>query len=178
MKNPKTFPCCVQRALLIVTTHHVIQYASPGARACLTTFFRTGALCARLPRAVRQWLTGDSRTPLIVKREGERIFIRRYRPHPPETIALHLEVIDHRGSAETIRKHASLTRRENEVLRCLAMDQSYRQIAEYLDISCRTVGKNLERIYAKLGVAGWISAANCCDSHPPPGSRTAGAGSE
>ena len=47
---------------------------------------------------------------------------------------------------------SSLSPREWEVLRILPTGSSNDQIAQFLGISCRTVQKHLERIYARLGV--------------------------
>lgn len=52
-----------------------------------------------------------------------------------------------------------LTRREAAVLRSVARGLSDKQTARALGVSPRTVGKHLEHIYAKLGVAGRTEAA-------------------
>jgi DNA-binding CsgD family transcriptional regulator len=52
-----------------------------------------------------------------------------------------------------------LTRREEAVLRSVATGMSDKQAARVLGVSPRTVGKHLEHIYAKLGVAGRTEAA-------------------
>jgi DNA-binding CsgD family transcriptional regulator len=46
-----------------------------------------------------------------------------------------------------------LTAREREVLRHLCLGQSNKQIAKALDISPKTVGTHVERLYAKLAVS-------------------------
>jgi len=52
-----------------------------------------------------------------------------------------------------------LTTREAAVLRSVATGMSDKQAAQALGVSPRTVGKHLEHIYAKLGVAGRTEAA-------------------
>lgn len=52
-----------------------------------------------------------------------------------------------------------LTARESAVLRAVATGMSDKQAARLLGVSPRTVGKHLEHIYAKLGVAGRTEAA-------------------
>lgn len=53
----------------------------------------------------------------------------------------------------------ALTARETAVLRSVAGGLSDKQAARALGVSPRTVGKHLEHIYAKLGVAGRTEAA-------------------
>ncbi|MFO0706149.1 MAG: helix-turn-helix transcriptional regulator [Nitrospira sp.] len=53
----------------------------------------------------------------------------------------------------------SLTQREREVLELLTNGDSTRELAQRMGISSRTVQKHLQRIYAKLGVKGRLSAA-------------------
>lgn len=47
---------------------------------------------------------------------------------------------------------SQLTKRENEILGCLAKGFLYKEIAEYLQISYATVRTHIERIYQKLHV--------------------------
>lgn len=53
----------------------------------------------------------------------------------------------------------SLSEREKEVLRAVAMGRTNREVAMELSISSKTVEKHLESIYSKLGVASRILAA-------------------
>lgn len=126
-------------------------------------FFPRAPAACRLPRKVRRWLAlhgSDAREEsLVTEAGGERLFLRQYRPHPRESIALHLEVTS-RGAGESARRNANLTRRENEVLHWLEFGKSNREIAEILGVKPGTVGKHLERIYVKLGVENWTAAAS------------------
>ena len=54
---------------------------------------------------------------------------------------------------------ALLTRREWDVLRCIARDTTDRGIAAQLGISERTVRAHVSRIIAKLGVTSRVGAA-------------------
>jgi DNA-binding CsgD family transcriptional regulator/tetratricopeptide (TPR) repeat protein len=60
---------------------------------------------------------------------------------------------------------AGLTAREVEVLRLLALDHSYAQIAERLVISRRTVNAHLTSIYSKLGVTSRAEATRFAIDH-------------
>ncbi len=101
-----------QCALLIATADFMIQFARPRAKAWLAEFFRAPKDNRLLPLAIQHWLaeTGPKTAP-VIKKDEMRIFLRRYRPHPPETIALFIEVIDNRSPGDLVRKHASLTQR-------------------------------------------------------------------
>jgi DNA-binding NarL/FixJ family response regulator len=54
---------------------------------------------------------------------------------------------------------ATLTRRENEVLKQLALGLSNKEIAQALDISYETVKEHVQHILRKLGVADRTQAA-------------------
>ena len=58
-----------------------------------------------------------------------------------------------------LKQKLAVTEREAEVLLWIARGKSNRDIAEFLDLSPRTVNKHLEQIYAKLGVENRTSAA-------------------
>jgi DNA-binding NarL/FixJ family response regulator len=60
--------------------------------------------------------------------------------------------------ARQTARPAGLTAREVEVLRLLAQGKTDRQIAGELIISEKTVGRHLEHVYAKLGVASRTAA--------------------
>jgi two-component system response regulator NreC len=71
--------------------------------------------------------------------------------------ALHLAALGSRslagdGFLDGRRSEVSLTRREIDVLGCLADRRSHKQIAEELQISVRTVHAHVARIHRKLGV--------------------------
>jgi DNA-binding CsgD family transcriptional regulator len=62
--------------------------------------------------------------------------------------------------------HSCLTKREQEILRCVAGGQTNREIAMTLTISPHTVRKHLENAYAKLGVHNRTSAIARLSSAP------------
>jgi len=132
----------------------------PDARRWLRLFFLPPARAGILPAEICRWLASESgKAALVVKRNGARLFVRRYRPHPVDSIALMLERIGEK-EAESFRTHTALTRRENEVLGWVAAGKPDRDIAEILDVSPKTVGKHIERILAKLGVDNRTSATS------------------
>ena len=61
---------------------------------------------------------------------------------------------------EAIRKEATLTKRELEVMKLLRTGLSNKLIADRLSISPETVKKHLQHIYNKLGVSNKIEAIN------------------
>jgi predicted ATPase/DNA-binding CsgD family transcriptional regulator len=68
-------------------------------------------------------------------------------------------------SSPTATYPAGLTAREVEVLRLLAQDLTYAQIAEQLVISRRTVNGHVTSIYSKLGVASRAAATRYAIDH-------------
>jgi DNA-binding response OmpR family regulator len=74
------------------------------------------------------------------------------KPFVPDELVARVRSVLRRASAKVPAELASLTRRELEVLRLLAIGQSQREIAAELVISPRTVGTHIEHILEKLGV--------------------------
>jgi DNA-binding NarL/FixJ family response regulator len=58
-----------------------------------------------------------------------------------------------------------LTKREIDVLRCIADGATNRQVAQHLFISEKTVGRHLANIYAKLGVSSRTAAVAWAHQH-------------
>jgi DNA-binding NarL/FixJ family response regulator len=58
-----------------------------------------------------------------------------------------------------------LTKREIDVLRCIADGATNRQVAQHLFLSEKTVGRHLANIYAKLGVSSRTAASAFAFSH-------------
>jgi DNA-binding NarL/FixJ family response regulator len=83
-----------------------------------------------------------------------------------------------RQSVGADRRHsglAELTRREREVLACVAQGVGNREIAQMLSISEKTVKTHLTRIFAKLDVKNRVSAAMAFFDHDADnGARRAG----
>lgn len=148
-----------QYALLIATPDCRIVFWNSEARAWIGDFFESSGNSSSLPSEVCHWLTSHNSAPLLLKRGKTRLVVRRYRPHPPDMIALLLELVE-AATQETLRTHRGLTRREGEVLGWIAAGKSNREIAEILELSPATVSKHLERVFVKLGVENRTSAAN------------------
>jgi DNA-binding CsgD family transcriptional regulator len=85
--------------------------------------------------------------------EREAVTLEVLQPH---LAALHLSEPSSGGTDP----EATLTRREAQVLSCLASGRSNAEIAELLVISPATVRKHLEHAYAKLGVRNRGEAVN------------------
>jgi len=75
-------------------------------------------------------------------------------PMSPVIAGLTLELVKSRqqGSDKLIEEN-DLTARETEVLKELTEAKSYKQIADKLSISVKTVGNHVQNIYAKLQVS-------------------------
>ena len=62
-------------------------------------------------------------------------------------------------NAQDLKKALPVTKRESEVLYWVSYGKNSWEISQILDMSPRTVNKNLEQIYKKLGVDNRTSAA-------------------
>ena len=111
-----------------------IELATPAASELLERYF--GAANGTLPLEIAT-STPVSRngTRLIVKRVGDdRTFFLREEPN------------------------ISLTRRERDVLRCIAAGRTTAETARLLWVTEATVSKHLEHVYRKLGVTSRTAA--------------------
>ena len=155
--------------IVIVPAGRSTFIATARGRRWLTTYFGAGPRrLERLPEAVRRWIDGETgrlstaddvpspRRPLVVTREDDQLELRLVHAHE-ETILL-LRERSTRVRAETLAA-LGLSRRETEVLAWVAEGKGNSEIATILDMSARTVGKHLERIYQKLGVETRTAAA-------------------
>jgi ATP/maltotriose-dependent transcriptional regulator MalT len=95
--------------------------------------------------------------------DAERDFLNRARPF---LIQAYRNAVAHSArtpaAAEELLpalERAGLTPREAEVLRLVAHGASNHDVAQELELSVRTVGKHLERVFAKLGVTTRSAAA-------------------
>ena len=77
----------------------------------------------------------------------------------PDEYLFRLTAENKMSDDEILRQHFGLTHRESEVLLWIAKGKSNRDIGEILGLSARTVTKDLEQIYVKLGVENRASAA-------------------
>jgi len=75
-------------------------------------------------------------------------------PMSPVIAGLTLELVrSPHSSEETLIEENDLTSREKEILKELTEAKSYKQIADDLSISAKTVGNHVQNIYAKLQVS-------------------------
>ncbi|HKK39376.1 MAG TPA: response regulator transcription factor [Cryomorphaceae bacterium] len=75
-------------------------------------------------------------------------------PMSPVIAGLTLELVRGKHSRdETLIEENDLTSREKEILKELTEAKSYKQIADDLSISAKTVGNHVQNIYAKLQVS-------------------------
>lgn len=148
--------------LIVVTAAGEILFAKSGALRWLRWFYgrpvRVGVLPRRICRWLREGKTPNGQRSLVTPKGRSALFIRKFQPHPPDSIALLLEMVP-RVAGERSRRHRPLTKRENDVLRWIAAGMSNSEMADILSLSVSTVGKHLERIFQKLGVHNRTAAA-------------------
>jgi DNA-binding CsgD family transcriptional regulator len=100
-------------------------------------------------------LTGPPK-PLVVIRQDTRLNIRLIPDSPDALLVLEEE---HTNVNQTTLRELGLTQRETEVLHWVREGKTNKDIGTILRASPRTVGKHLERVYAKLGVETRTAAA-------------------
>lgn len=153
----------MRRSLVVATPSGEMRLADALGRRLLKDFFGRPSRAGLLPHKVSHWMTaeiGARKGKSLISRRGERrLFVSKYRIHPPDAIPLLLEVTTGAPS-DSIRLHSSLTFREGEVLYWMASSKTTRDIAQILDISPRTVDKHTQRVLQKLGVENRTAAAN------------------
>ena len=121
-----------------------VEHASSAARRILGSWFE--APVSRLPTVIDEWLrSGEGRKPLRLERNGTRLVVEA--PTQGALLLTEERVIP-----------ATLTAREQEVLRWLAAGKSTSEIAERLWVTPATVSKHLHNIYRKLGVTSRTAA--------------------
>lgn len=154
-------------ALVVVSADCEIRFADENARQWLKQFFGGGCQPGRLPRRLCHWLEqgGDSLgAPSLHARRGDAVlFVRPYRPHPPDAVPLLLEASNGRGKRTGVRaprRHMGLTRRQYEVLRWVAAGKTNVEVGTILGISESTVANHMGEIIKALGVERRTAAAN------------------
>jgi DNA-binding CsgD family transcriptional regulator len=163
-RTPETRP----REIIVLrrTGRHLI---SPRAARWLDQYFNEGSSRhGRLPDDLERWIRrqalrlglGNSlpspATPLIVERQDTRLNIRLIPDSPDHLLILEEEkiAVDYAGL-----QRLGLTPREAEVLHWVSEGKTNVEIGSILHSSPRTVGKHLERIFAKLDVETRTAAA-------------------
>jgi DNA-binding CsgD family transcriptional regulator len=123
--------------IMFVDDRGGVEFASASARRLLETHLGSAI---PLPTEVRAWRDNGRDSPLVVSRNGSRLVVRS---------------VD-RGATLLVREEAAelrlLTRRQLEVMRCVAAGLSNEEIAQRLWIEVPTVRKHLEHVFDKLGV--------------------------
>jgi DNA-binding CsgD family transcriptional regulator len=150
------------RAALCVDARGRITDATPLALEWLAEYVGCDAAAGRLPDAVERWRRAQlarlaaraddvpaALDPLRAERPGTRLEIRIL---PGESGSRLLLSRTRTGLDPAVLKRLGLTDREAEVLAWLARGKTNEEIAEILGTRPRTVGKHLERVFAKLGV--------------------------
>jgi len=133
--------------VLVLTTFDLDEYAFAALRAGASGFLLKDATPGELVNAVRVVASGDSVVAPRVTRRMLEMFADRLpvTPEAPEADGVHPRL-------------ASLTPRELEVLRCVAIGESNAEIAARLFLSEATVKTHVGRLLAKLGVRGRVQA--------------------
>ncbi len=150
------------RGVIVLGHNGLVEFVTRGARR-LAADYLPEPLGPYLPDPLSSWLrqpvirpNGDRQLPatvepLMIEREGRRLLVRT---PAPDLLLLEEEVVELQPSSASL----GLTRREWDVLRCLAKGKSTAEIAQTLWVTPSTVRKHLEHIYAKLGVDGRTAA--------------------
>jgi DNA-binding CsgD family transcriptional regulator len=128
---------------------------TPGAGALLRSYAGEAEDTA-LPAVVLAWLESaraspGSPQPATVRQDGRLLIVRYLRDEGGEALLLQeVTVVPTVGGLTAL----GLTRREAEVVRCLARGRSNAETAAELVIAVGTVKKHLDNIYRKLGTRG------------------------
>ena len=146
-----------QAEVLIAAADGRIAYAKPRARRWLRDFFRCKDAPSRLPRALQEWITGESALPggpplpFVAATAEARLLVRAAQLGVERSRCL---VLERNSSADRVSSAArwGLTQRQAEVLKWLACGKSNAEIAAILGRKPDTVAKHLQSVFDKLGV--------------------------
>jgi DNA-binding CsgD family transcriptional regulator len=141
--------------LLLVDPRGKITAAGPTARAILRRWFDDRPDQVALPREVESWRRrrrGDLDPFPLDLRRGDRRLRLRLLPGVEEDAILISERHDAPPDPDRLRRALPISRREAEVLALIAQGHINASIAVELDLSPNTVGRYVERLYAKLDV--------------------------
>jgi DNA-binding CsgD family transcriptional regulator len=148
----------------------IVRSASAAARDRVTAYF--GRWDRRLPDGLRRWMAAQearlspaghapaARAPLAVEGGGRRLVVRLLSEAEQRVLLLVEEPAPLSPSALAGRLGPhGLTRREAEVLAWVAEGKTNAEIATILGTRRKTVSKQLERVFDKLGVETRTAAA-------------------
>ena len=123
--------------VVFVGTAHEVEFASVSAQRLLETHL---GRAIPLPDPIVGWLENGHDEPLVIANGHSQLIIRTA----------------DRGTTLVLQEEAAgrhlLTRREFEVMRCVAAGLTNEEIAKRLWIEVPTVRKHLEHVFDKLGV--------------------------
>ena len=156
------------RAIVCLNTDGRARAMTSQARQWLLRYFQHDSPRAtRLPNALEQWIKQQDcllsrrddvpppREPLIIAKDTRRLIIRLVASSERKLLLL-----EEQGMPDPPRLEAlGLTRREAEVLAWVTQGKTNAEIAIILGTRRRTVSKQLEHIYQKLGVETRTAAA-------------------
>ena len=168
----RAFYACARhcdRAMIILRGKRRVQWMTEPARHCMAEFF--GDLpqqTDRLPAPLERWIKKRSlarrsqgpafRSSTALERNGKRLVVRLVTDKQEGIQLLRLEKQRRAFSKRSIER-LGLSRRETEVLRCVAQGKTNIETGDILGLSRFTVRKHLEKIYQKLGVKTRTAAA-------------------
>jgi DNA-binding CsgD family transcriptional regulator len=135
------------RGLVVLDRAGGVEDRTSRAQALLDAYFDDAD---GLPAEVADWVALGDRE-LVVHRDERRLRIRHLHPAregDPTLLLLAEDGVEPRAAIHGL----GLAPREAEVLEHVVLGRADKAIAATLGISPRTVGKHLERVYAKLGV--------------------------
>jgi DNA-binding CsgD family transcriptional regulator len=154
---------------IIVLRRHGRHLISPRAADWLAEYFDdSAARRGRLSDDLQRWIRGQSlrlggsntlplpARPLVVEREDTRLLVRLIPDSPDDLLLLEEQrtTVDYAALQQL-----GLTPRQAEVLHWVTEGKTNPEIGTILRTRSRTVGKHVEKIFAKLGVTTRTAAA-------------------
>ena len=168
----RAFYACARncdRAMIILKGNRRVQWMTEPARHCVAEFFRDlPAQANRLPAPLERWIKQRSLarrnkgpafcSSTAIERNGERLVVRFVTDKQEGIHLVRLEKQRQAFSAGSLER-LGLSRRETEVLLCVAQGKTNAETGGILGLSRFTVRKHLEHIFQKLGVKTRTAAA-------------------
>jgi DNA-binding CsgD family transcriptional regulator len=161
------------RGLIVLGPDGRVRTMTERARRWLTEYWERPARRGNgLPAALQDWVReqhagagrlAHPRTPLRIERDGKCLVLRLVSDGAAALLLLEEQRVEPDLRALAV---LGLSRRETEVLAWVAEGKTNPEIGQILGLSGRTVGKHLERVYAKLGVETRTAAARIALSAP------------
>jgi DNA-binding NarL/FixJ family response regulator len=125
-------------SVVLFTMYETADYLVEALKAGASGYLLKGASKREIMTAIRQVLAGET----ILHPELVLQLLRRFS-----------------GEPRNVEEQAQLTRREQDVLRLVALGQTNRQIAETLSLTVSTIKTHVEHVIGKLGVSDRTQAA-------------------